>query len=120
MSGTCGPLTLETSRRGERASRKRKNEGEVIINLPDCPDWLPVGAREIWDKVIRDLKLAKIPLQRIDSSAIALFVLCIHETAQAVAAGNTKLVAHFTRDSIAWAGLIGASPGLRARLGIKR
>ena len=119
MSGSRGPLTLATSRRGERERRQQKNAGEVIVRIPEKPDWLPLAATTIWDTIIADLEDARVPLERIDGHAIAFYVLCVYQTAEAVLAGNTKLSARLNRDAIAWSGLIGATPASRARLGIK-
>ena len=90
MSGTRGPLTIATSRRGERQRRQQKNKGETIVRSPEKPDWLPLAATGIWDATIEDLEDARVPLERIDGQAIALYVLCIYKTAGAVAAGWSR------------------------------
>lgn len=117
--GSRGPIRVETSRRGERERRKEKNRGGVIVHVPEKPEWLPLAAGDVWESVIADLEAAQVPLERIDGHAIALYVLAIHQTGVAVAASDTKLAARLSRDAIAWAGLIGATPTSRARLGIK-
>ena len=119
MSGSRGPLTLATSRRGERERKKQKDAGNVIVKSPEKPDWLPPTATDIWDATIEDLEAARVPLERVDGHAIGFYVLCVCQTAQAVLAGDTKLSARLSRDAIGWAGLIGATPTSRARLGIK-
>jgi hypothetical protein len=119
MSGSRGPLTLASSRRGERERKLEKTKGEVIVRIPERPAWLPLQAGDLWEATLGKLLDARIPLERVDGHAIAMFVMCVHETAGAVAAGDSKLIAKLSRDTITWSGLIGANPTSRARLGIK-
>lgn len=119
MSGTRGPLTAVTSRRGERERRNESKAGEPVITMPERPDWLPTGAIGTWDAVIADLEAARVPLEHIDQSAIGMFVACVHGTSEAIAAGDLKLAARLNRDCLQWANAVGASPQARARLGIK-
>ena len=119
--GSRGPLRDRSSRRGESEQRRLRREGEpeAIIRLPERPDWLPLGATTIWDTIIADLEAARVPLEHIDGSAIAFFVLCIHQAAEAAKNNHLVLSARLNKDAIAWATVIGATPMSRARLGIR-
>lgn len=119
--GNRGPLTMPGSRRGERAARRERKTGTPKFAgvTPQPPDWLPAAVLPIWERVIADLQDAGVPLERVDGQAIGFYCNCIHQTAQAVLAGDTKLSARLSRDAITWSGLIGASPAARARLGVK-
>lgn len=119
MSGSRGPLTAVSSRRGELARRKEKNEGDTIITAPEMPNWIPISARDLWETTLNDLEEACIPLERIDGAAIGFYVLCIVQAREAAAQKDLKLSARLNRDAIAWATQIGGTPAARARLGIK-
>jgi phage terminase small subunit len=83
------------------------------------PAWLPADAVEIWNGVLEDLEDAGMSLERIDAHAIAFYASCIQGIKTATAAGDSKLVARFSRDAIAWGNQIGATPAARARLGLR-
>ena len=119
--GSRGPLRNTSSRRGEREQRRLRREGEPepIIRLPERPDWLPLAATTIWDSILGDLEAARVPLEHVDGSAIAFFVLCVYQAAEAAKNSDLVLSARLNKDAIAWATVIGATPMSRARLGIK-
>ena len=83
------------------------------------PAWLPAAAAPIWREVIRDLCAARVPLQAIDGHAIAMYVGLLAAAKDAAASKDAKLLARLSRDAIAWANQLGATPAARARLGLK-
>ena len=118
MSGSRGPLTVASSRRGERERRHQKSKGDAIVQVPERPDWLPVQAMDIWDVTIEDLEAARVPLQRIDGHAIAFYVACILQASEAAKDGDFKLAAKLNKDALQWATQIGATPLSRLRMQI--
>jgi phage terminase small subunit len=118
--GSRGPLRKVSSIRGDREKRKRSvKAAQIPAGRPERPDWVPDGLHEAWNAVVSDLEAASVPLQRIDSGAIGLYVLTVEESAKAMRTGDGKLAARLGRDALQWASAIGATVASRARLGIK-
>ena len=127
--GSRGPIQRPTSIRGER--RRRKPPAEVMGERPPMPDWLPEGAKSLWRRLLPRILAANVPLRMADSEAVAMYVLSVHNaqtSARAAERSETttlerlkhlRLSARFGKDALAWAGVIGATPAARARLGIR-
>src|SRR4051794_39420164 len=124
--GQRGPLRMPTSRRGEREARKQRKIGvqpdAEQFTKPEMPGWLPEDAKPFWTRIVESLEEARVPLERCDSEAVAMYGLCVFEAQKAAnfaAAADVKpseqlkfmaQVARFNRDAMNWAGVIGATP----------
>lgn len=119
--GSRGPIRLATSTRGARQARLERKAPVPIVEkeIPDRPDWIPPAAIPIWEATIADLQRTDVPLERIDGSAIAFYVLCIHGAREALAADDSRMLARMGRDALQWANAIGATQAARSRMGIK-
>ena len=98
----------------DRPTRPARPRGRRLKH----PEWLPATAAKTWRRVVDGLHQAGVDLQAIDAEAIGFFVTCIDGARDAAAASDQKLVARFSRDALAWAALIGATPAARRRMGL--
>ena len=55
-------------------SRSYNKHVVVCTDPPICPEWLPDGSREIWDRIVSDLARAGI-VNSLDSTALSM--LCV-------------------------------------------
>lgn len=147
--GRRGPIRNPNSRRGQAEIRKRQKltvisgtpgtEAESVAieaatvpsDLPTCDKCLPRRVREIYQNLVIDLAGAKVPIKQIDSHAITMAARCLDavESAEAIAENPDtpvehrlsalRLKAQFGKDLIQWLQLICATPGARARIGLK-
>jgi hypothetical protein len=147
--GTRGPIRNPNSRRGQAEIRKRQQlkppEPHVPVNvvtpskpvsetagsLPTCDACLPRRVQEIYGNLVVDLAGAKVPIKQIDAHAITMAARCLDsvETAERMAMDEDsspevrlsamRLKAGFSKDLIQWLQLICATPGARARIGLK-
>src|SRR5437868_5603775 len=120
--GIRGPLRMPNSRRGER--ERRRNTGKSApepFTRPELPKWLPEPAAPFWNQLVENLEAAKVPLERCDSEALAMYALAVYETQKAahLAEGATTDVlrlkfmsqsARFGRDALNWSSQLGATP----------
>jgi len=84
----------------------------------DMPGWLPETASGTWGRIVDGLQKAGVSLEAIDAEAVAFYVLCVDGAREATERNDSKMVARFCRDAIAWGNLIGASPAARLRMAI--
>jgi hypothetical protein len=143
--GQRGPLRNPNSRRGQAEIRKQqrlnaaqpKAEGgqvesiSVPDNLPTCDKCLPRRVQEIYRNLVIELAGAGVPIKQIDSYAVTMAARCLEavERAEALAtAGDSpveaklaalRLQGQYGKDLIQWLQLICATPGARARIGMK-
>lgn len=147
--GQRGPIRNPNSRRGQQEILKRQKveaveptqdgvpslstSGPVSVpgNLPTCDTCLPRRVREIYQNLVIDLAGAKVPIKQIDSHAITMAARCLEavERVEKIAAdGDTpmerilacmKMAAGYGKDLQRWLELICATPGARARIGLK-
>lgn len=87
--------------------------------------------QEIYQNLVVDLAGAKVPIKQIDSHAITMAARCLEaiETAEGMAMDEEaapevrlsalRVKAGFAKDLIQWLQLICATPGARARIGLK-
>lgn len=104
---------------------------EIPSDLPTCDKCLPRRVQEIYQNLVIDLAGAKVPIKQIDSHAITMAARCLDavEQAEAMAADGSvevsarlaalRLKGQFSKDLIQWLQLICATPGARARIGLK-
>lgn len=143
--GQRGPLRNPNSRRGQAEIRKRQqltvNESpgtdagkptvEIPADLPTCDKCLPRRVQEIYRNLVIDLAGANVPIKQIDSHAVTMAARCLEavERAEALASGDDsppavklaalRLQGQYSKDLIQWLQLICATPGARARIGLK-
>jgi len=147
--GQRGPIRNPNSRRGQAEIRKRQKftvipgtpgrvaeaalpiPGPAASDLPTCDKCLPRRVQEIYQNLVIDLAGAKVPIKQIDSHAITMAARCLDavEAAEAIAeSADTpveqrlsalRLKVQFGKDLIQWLQLICATPGARARIGLK-
>lgn len=146
--GARGPIRNPNSRRGQAEIRKRQqlavpdasgrvsavarsNPANAAAGLPVCDASLPRRVREIYQNLVIDLASARVPIEQIDAHAITMAARCLDavETAERMAmdegsAAEVRLSAlriksGFSKDLIQWLQLICATPGARARIGLK-
>ena len=133
--GLRGPLRDPTSRRGRaEARRAQAQESELVVAAagdPEYPAWATERQRELFTGIVRDLHAAKVPIKHIDGHAIMMAVECLDSVQQAeelmsdqdlepesrLAALKCKMQAG--RDLMQWLEKICATPGSRARIGVK-
>lgn len=101
------------------------------IGLPTCDGCLPHRVREIYQNLVSDLAAARVPIKQIDAHAITMAARSLDAVEQAEAMGAEpdaplearlsalRLKATFAKDLIQWLQLICATPGARARIGLK-
>lgn len=147
--GQRGPIRNPNSRRGQQEILKRQKVAAVETttdsvpgysasgpvsppgNLPTCDACLPRRVREIYQNLVIDLAGAKVPIKQIDSHAITMAARCleaVERVEKIAAAGDTpmervlacmKMAAGYGKDLQRWLELICATPGARARIGLK-
>jgi hypothetical protein len=146
--GLRGPLRNPNSVRGKREAAKAvRGAVELAIidrqpgtkpfgvaqkpAVPTCPEWLSPDQAELFASLVSDLQAADVPVKNIDSHAIMMAVQCLSGVREATElAGDSKLgaehrlaalklKAQLGKDLIQWLQLICATPGARARIGIK-
>lgn len=143
--GARGPLRSPSSRRGQAEIRKRqkltaisssengpsKTAAEIPPDLPVCDPKTPRRVQEIYRNLVIDLAGAKVPIKQIDSHAITMAARCLAsiESAEEIAGDDTaqpetrlsaiRLVTQASKDLVQWLQLICATPGTRARIGLK-
>lgn len=140
-----GPLRDPNSRRGRAEVRKRQRlmatEANFVkdnrplpvasADLPVCDPKLPRRIREIYLNLVIDLGAAKVPIKQADAHAITMAARCLYavEEAERIAGDGDlpadqrmqalRLVAQQGKDLQRWLELICATPGSRARIGLK-
>lgn len=98
---------------------------------PVRPKGLPARVGRIWDSLLRDMIAAKIPTTQLDAETILQTARCLYaieEAEQYSQSDELDTKARFTALSLKlkaiaesgkWLDRIGATPGARARLGMK-
>jgi hypothetical protein len=140
-----GPLRNPNSRRGQAEIRKRQRlmAAEVAAkpdatplpvpasDLPACDPKLPRAVREKYLNLVTNLAAAKVPVKQIDADAItmaarSLAAVEMWETIEfdadqpiEVRTSAARHRAAAGKDLIQWLQLICATPGARARIGLK-
>jgi len=142
--GQRGPVRNPNSRRGQAEIRKQQrltavngpstSGGSPSIdtpaNLPTCDKCLPRRVQEIYRNLVIDLAGANVPIKQIDSHAVTMAARCLEavERAEALAEEDSpaevklaalRLQGQYSKDLIQWLQLICATPGARARIGMK-
>lgn len=143
--GQRGPVRDPNSRRGRAEILKRQKlesiysppeSGPVEVvsvpaDLPTCDKCLPRRVREIYQNLVIDLAGAKVPIKQIDSHAITMAARCLDSVESAermsedadagpdLRLAALRLKSQFSKDLIQWLQLICATPGARARIGLK-
>lgn len=141
--GLRGPQRDPNSVRGKREARKLAHlsviDGGAASEpgiedghgMPVCPKWLSIQARTIYNGLVADLTAAKVPIKAIDAHAISMAATCLEAIQEAedmyrdlkgvssLRVEAMKLKARYQRDLQSWLNLICATPGARARLGMK-
>lgn len=146
--GQRGPIRDPNSRRGRAEiarrqklaenpeSKPQRTTGPTCLpesgsgDLPTCPAWLPRNQAELFANLVMDLLAAKVPVRRIDSHAVAMAVQCLAGVEDAAGIYNDaetaeqriaalRIKAQFQKDLKDWLQLICATPGARARIGLK-
>lgn len=139
--GLRGPLRDPNSRRGQQEMRKRlsvvgapaKPVPVLVANddLPACDPLLPPRVQEIYGKLVAELAGAKVPVKQIDAHVIVMAARAMatvenweaveldaeQDALVRISAGRLKQAA--SKDLIQWLQLICATPGSRARIGLK-
>lgn len=147
--GQRGPIRNPNSRRGQQEILKRQKVAVVEStqdgapslgptgpvsapgNLPTCDTCLPRRVQEIYQNLVIDLAGAKVPIKQIDAHAITMAARSL-EAVEAVEKmfldgdltpesrlAALRLKGQFSKDLIQWLQLICATPGARARIGLK-
>ena len=143
--GQRGPVRSPNSRRGQQEIRKRQQLAAVSVShgapaatvlnapveLPTCDKCLPRRVQEIYQNLVIDLAGAKVPIKQIDSHAITMAARCLDSVEQAEKMAEDpeippdqrisalRLKAAFGKDLQRWLEMICATPGTRARIGLK-
>jgi len=144
--GQRGPVRNPNSRRGQAETRKRQKlaafpprsvgPGESVpastqAGLPTCGERLPRRVREIYQNLVIDLAGAKVPIKQIDSHAITMAARClasVEDVERMAGDGDLqpeqrmsalRLAGQFGKDLVQWLQLICATPGARARIGLR-
>jgi len=147
--GQRGPIQDPNSRRGRAEIRKRQRLAVIdgskservsassddshpaIGGLPTCDKCLPRRVQEIYHNLVVDLAGAKVPIKQIDSHAITMAARCLDSVEEAERLSEDaglepdkrlsalRLKGQFGKDLMQWLQLICATPGARARIGLK-
>ncbi|HLK64734.1 MAG TPA: hypothetical protein VKU19_14915 [Bryobacteraceae bacterium] len=116
-----------TSVRSKIEERKPADPVPAGIVKPDVPE--PVA--KILNQLLRELTAAQVPIQSVDAHAIEMAARCMDTIRQAeeissdpktepgTRLGAMRLGSRAGRDLQKWLEMIGATPGSRARLGIR-
>jgi len=103
----------------------------VSNGIPTCPDWLTVDQAALFASLVADLKAAGVPIKNIDRHAIMMAVQCLSSVKDAGTIFSDedlepkdrlmalRLKAQAGKDLQQWLQLICATPGARARIGLK-
>jgi hypothetical protein len=98
---------------------------------PTCPEWLSSDQAELFASLVTDLEAAQVPIKHIDTHAIMMAVQCLSAVKDAAdlfsdaelepeyRIAALKLRAQAGKDLQQWLQLICATPGARARIGLK-
>jgi phage terminase small subunit len=145
--GLRGPQRNPNSRRG-RAEAEKAAKLAAIAKLrvparakpapispatgsPICPDWLSPDQAKLFASLVTDLEAAQVPIKHIDAHAIMMAVQCLSSVKDAGTIFEDedlepkdrllalRLKAQAGKDLQQWLQLICATPGARARIGLK-
>jgi hypothetical protein len=98
---------------------------------PACPAWLSPDQAELFASLVTDLEAAQVPIKHIDAHAIMMAVQClsaVKDASDLFSDGDLdpkdrlaalKLKTQAGKDLMQWLQLICATPGARARIGLK-
>jgi hypothetical protein len=147
--GQRGPIRDPNSRRGRAEILKRQKLATISPGsagasaapkvtppngpgeLPTCDKCLPRRIQEIYQNLVIDLAAARVPIKQIDSHAITMAARCldaIEKVEQMTADPDApperilaalRMAAGYGKDLQRWLELICATPGARARIGVK-
>ena len=126
-SGTAKPEPVKpAATKPKRAADQPQHPG-----APTCPEWLSEDQAALFCELVDDLQAAQVPIKHIDSHAIMMAVQClsgVREAAEISQDGEVqadqrlvalRLKAQLGKDLIQWLQLICATPGARARIGLR-
>lgn len=103
-----------------------------VGKLPTPPKCFTREQGEAFGNLVTDLLAARVPLERVDSHALAMAVRCISaiEGAERIANDGEatteqhlaayRLMSAYSKDLKDWLTQICANPGARARIGLKQ
>ena len=83
-NGKSGPRPKPIAaikRSGSNQIYNRKDELEVPVGMPDCPEWLDEQAKAIWDEQVRKLYNLGV-ISVIDQIALALYCFSVSQFLQ--------------------------------------
>lgn len=147
--GLRGPQRNPNSRRGRREAEKARELARIAkppvpaaapraktapaptSGSPTCPDWLSPDQAALFASLVSDLEAAQVPIKHIDAHAIMMAVQClsaVKDASDLFSDGDLdpkdrlaalKLKTQAGKDLMQWLQLICATPGARARIGLK-
>jgi hypothetical protein len=102
-----------------------------VAGSPTCPEWLSPDQAELFASLVTDLEAAQVPIKHIDAHAIMMAVQCLSSVKDAGTIFSDedlepkdrlmalRLKAQAGKDLQQWLQIICATPGARARIGLK-
>ncbi|NEX63452.1 P27 family phage terminase small subunit [Noviherbaspirillum galbum] len=96
------------------------NDREILptVGAPTCPDWLPVEARDEWNRIVPELDNLGV-LTCVDNAVLVGHCATYAEIVSTVRAGE-PLKAALLAQMRAYASELGLSPAARAKLAVPK